>query len=104
MFAADSPPTDSPQISRPSTKTTGDQRPTAAYVGLTARTRLPKPMARIVRVSVFLRPQRSASEPISRPPSGRRKKPTAKTAKELSTADTSSPPKIWRAKTGVRNV
>lgn len=86
MFAANSPPIDSPQISRPITKTTGAHSPAAAYVGLTASTRLPKPIARMVRVRVFLRPQRSASEPIRRPPSGRRKNPTAKTAKELSTA------------------
>ena len=104
VFAANSPPIESPEINRPRTKITGAHRPTAAYDGVTASTRLPNPIARMVRVSVFLRPQRSASEPISSPPSGRSTNPTAKTANELSTAETSSPPNTTRAKTGVRNV
>ncbi len=44
------------------------------------------PISRMVAVRAVLRPSRSATAPISRPPRGRMKKPMAKMAKVLSRA------------------
>ena len=91
--AANSPPTDRPWTSRATTSRTGERTPTWAYVGSTATSRDPAPMSRMVRVSAALRPSRSATAPMSSPPTGRMKKPTAKTAK-ASSSDV-SPPSPW---------
>lgn len=80
MEAANSPPTDSPWSSRASTSTTGERTPTAAYVGVSPTSRLLPPISRMVTVSAARRPCRSAIAPISSPPTGRMKNPTANTA------------------------
>jgi len=53
--------------------------------------RLPAPIMTIVTVRAPRRPIRSATQPSSSPPIGRRKKPTANTAKALSSGTTGSP-------------
>lgn len=55
--------------------------PAAAYVGVSPTSRLLPPMRRMVTVSAVRLPCRSATAPMSSPPTGRMKKPTAKTAK-----------------------
>ncbi len=98
--AANSPPTESPWSSRAPTSTTGARIPADAYVGVRPTSRLLPPIRRMVTVSAARRPCRSATAPISRPPTGRMKKPTAKTAKVESRGTREFPApggKIWPA-------
>ncbi len=58
-------------------------------------------MSRMVTVRAARRPRRSATAPMSRPPTGRMKKPTAKTAKVESSGTRELPEplgKNWSAK------
>ncbi len=78
--AANSPPTDSPWRSRARTRSTGARTPADAYVGVRPTSRLLPPISRMVTVRAVRLPRRSAIAPMSSPPTGRMKKPTAKTA------------------------
>lgn len=89
--AANSPPTDRPWSSRAVTRTTGEKAPAAVYAGVRPTSRLLPPMSRMVTVSAVRRPRRSAIAPNRSPPTGRMKKPTAKTAKVESSGTRESP-------------
>jgi hypothetical protein len=81
---------DSPCRIRASSSSTGASAPTCAYVGLTAISRLPAAISSTESTSPPRRPARSVKPAISSPPSGRKKKPTAKIASVPSRADTLS--------------
>ena len=58
--------------------------PICAYVGVTTKISDDKPISHSVSATAGLRPTRSAYMPISRPPSGRIRKPTPNVAKDIS--------------------
>ena len=105
MFAANSPPTDKPEIRRPSTRMTGAQIPAAAKLDVSPTINEPSPIAAIVNTRVRFRPIRSARLPTSNPPIGRSRKLAANTAKAESSAAVGSPAsKICGAKTTARKL
>ncbi len=72
----------------------GAATPIVSYEGVRPMTRLPAAARPTASIIDSCRPLRSATQPNTKPPNGRARKPTANTASVFSTSDAASP--LWK--------